>query len=212
MEEVGQSYGYVLYRTTWDAPRSGTLSIDDVRDYALVFVDGRLAGTLDRRLGQRELRLEVPGTRLEILVENSGRVNFRQDLRTERKGILSAVRVDGRDVTGWETHPLPIDVSRLVYGRGDAARAPAFHRGRFRLRAVGDTFLDVRHWTKGAAWINGHALGRIWDIGPQRSLYVPSSWLIPGENEIVILDLMPVEHPVVSGRTQPLIDETPRPR
>jgi beta-galactosidase GanA len=64
-----------------------------------------------------------------------------------------------------------------------------FFRGNFFIENKGDTFIDVSNYTKGIVWVNGHNLGRYWDIGPQKRLYCPASWLMQGFNEIIIFDL-----------------------
>jgi beta-galactosidase len=38
------------------------------------------------------------------------------------------------------------------------------------------------------AWVNGVMLGRYWDIGPQRALYVPAPFLLSGSNTVVVLE------------------------
>jgi len=44
-------------------------------------------------------------------------------------------------------------------------------------------------WPKGCVWVNGHHLGRYWEVGPQTRLYLPATFLKPGDNEVVIFDL-----------------------
>ena len=68
--------------------------------------------------------------------------------------------------------------------------------GTFTLKATGDTFIDTTRWGKGQIYINGHAIGRYWNIGPQQSLYVPGCWLRRGTNDIIVLDLLdtPTRH------------------
>ncbi|HET7814288.1 MAG TPA: beta-galactosidase family protein, partial [Candidatus Baltobacteraceae bacterium] len=78
MEAYGGTYGSIVYRTRLNTGGKKTLSFADVRDYAVVFVDGKQAATLDRRLNQRSAVLDVPenGATIDILVENSGRLNY----------------------------------------------------------------------------------------------------------------------------------------
>jgi beta-galactosidase len=57
MEDVDQAYGYILYRTQIKGPVAGVLALEQLHDYAQVYVDGELAGTLDRRLGESRLPL-----------------------------------------------------------------------------------------------------------------------------------------------------------
>ncbi|HTS12787.1 MAG TPA: glycoside hydrolase family 35 protein [Candidatus Limnocylindrales bacterium] len=209
METLGQSYGYILYRTRLAGPAEGELKIHELRDYAEIFLNRKLVGTLDRRLGQDSLRIEAAdsGVTLDILVENLGRINFSRALRDERKGITESVSLDGRELQGWEIYPLPMnDVESVRFAR-QAASGPALYRGTFTLRETGDTFLDTRALGKGAAWINGHALGRFWRIGPQQTLYVPGPWLVKGKNEIIVFDLDGSANRSVRGLTRPILDE-----
>ena len=47
----------------------------------------------------------------------------------------------------------------------------------FTLDKVADTFLNMESWGKGMVWVNGHAMGRFWEIGPQQTLFMPGCWL-----------------------------------
>jgi len=84
---------------------------------------------------------------------------------------------------------------------------PAFWRATVTVEKPGDTFLDLRSWGKGVVWVNGHCLGRYWDIGPTQTAYAPGCWLHAGENEIVILDLTGPEKPELAGLEKPILDE-----
>jgi len=189
MEAFGQSYGYILYRTEVKGPANGELVVRELRSYARVFVNGKQVGTLDRRLKQDRL-LIAAGTQvtLDILVEGTGRINFTTELRSERQGINGAVTLAGRELTNWQVFPLPMDdLTKVQFSTGsDAPSGPAFYRGQFELQEVGDTFLDTRGWGKGAVWVNGHALGRFWNLGPQQTLYMPAPWLRTGKNELIV--------------------------
>jgi beta-galactosidase len=203
MEDVGQSYGYILYRTNISRAQSGDLHIDELRSYGQVYLDGVLAGTLDRRLGQSSLAIKVEhdNTRLDILVENTGRVNFGRQFPHERAGITHEVTLGGAPLTKWEIYPLPMqDVSALTYTAAACVGA-CFYRATFSVENPADTFVDTRSLGKGQVFINGHALGRFWNIGPQGTLYLPAPWLKRGENEIVVFDLDGKANPIV-----PLID------
>ena len=205
MEELGQSYGFVLYRKKLDAAVSGKLELNEVRDYALIFDDTTLVGTLDRR--QKQSSLEVAfaaGSTLNILVENLGRINFGPRLVDDRKGITESVKLNGHELTRWDMFSLPLNnLKRLQFRRSEIA-APAFHRGYFNLDAVGDSFLDLRGWGKGTAWVNGHHLGRFWKIGPQQTLFVPAPWLRRGRNEIIVLDLEDGGSRTIAGLENPI--------
>ena len=210
MEAIGQSYGYILYRARLKGPVQADLVINEVEDYAEIFLDGRRVGSLDRRAGQDRLALDVPpsGGTLDILVENSGRINFGPKLRDDRKGITQPVTLAGKELTGWEMYPLPmLDLSRLKFSAG-AAESPAFYRGSFELKSVGDTFLDTRGLGKGAVWVNGHNLGRFWNMGPQQTLYLPGAWQRIGKNEVILFGLDAQAKPSLEGLREPILNES----
>ena len=71
----------------------------------------------------------------------------------------------------------------------DAERPGHFFKGTFSLNAVADTYFDLSHYKKGVVYVNGHNLGRYWEIGPQKRLYCPATWLKKGPNDIVVFDL-----------------------
>ena len=216
MEMFDQGWGRILYRTklpAGDANRK--LLIEDVHDWALVYVDGEQVGKLDRRRSEKLLNLPLTDqeTTLDILVEATGRVNFGGGI-IDRKGITSAVTVLDRDnktsLKGWEIYNFPVDYqfqSSLSYKKSDKIEAPAWYRGTFEIDKVGDTFLSVKNWGKGMVWVNGHNIGRYWRIGPQQALYMPGCWLKEGENEIIILDLDVPESCTVSGLDKPVLDD-----
>ncbi len=192
-EELDQAQGVAVYRTLAPAGPAGKLVVEGAHDLCWAYLDGRLLGALDRRFDQKELDLpaRTSPARLDLVVEAMGRVNY-GPLLHDRKGITGAVRVDGRELTGFEIFSLPLDdayLSGLRFHRGTTRGGPAFHRGRFELAQTGDTFLDTHRLSKGAVWVNGHALGRYWHVGPQQTLYLPGCWLKQGTNEIVVLDL-----------------------
>lgn len=191
MEDVGQSYGYILYRTRLAHAGSRELKLDEVHDYAQIYVDGQLAGTLDRRLGQSTLSIHAAreNAQLDILVENTGRVNFGRQFPMERAGITHAVTLDGVPLTGWQIYPMPMDhLDSLAFKAGPCTGA-CFFAAAFQVDSPADTFVDTRSLGKGEMFINGRPLGRFWQIGPQRTLYLPAPWLKRGDNQIVVFDL-----------------------
>jgi beta-galactosidase len=205
MEALGQAYGYILYRTQVTGPVKGNVDLGDVRDFATVYVDQKLAGSEDRMLKQTSIAVNVPAGAhtLDILVENTGRVNFGKHLPDGRAGIVDPVRLDGKTLTEWKIYPLPMDSPATLHSWKKAdgttqARGPWFHRGSFTLDKPADTWLDTSSLSKGFVWVNGHNLGRTWDIGPQKSLFAPGPWLHAGQNEVVVFDY--AEQPAISLR------------
>ncbi|MDR3734086.1 MAG: beta-galactosidase [Acidobacteriaceae bacterium] len=212
MEAMGQSYGYVLYRKQLEGAAQGDLVLDAVQDYARIYVDGKLVGTVDRRLKQDRITLNAAkGARLDILVENSGRINSTKMMRDEVKGITHGVTLAGAPLEGWENYSLPMepaDVAAVKPGAAEkAAAGPHFVFGSFDVKQAGDTFLDVSALGKGALWINGHALGRYWNEGPQKTLYVPGPWLREGKNSVVAFDIFDAPgRAMLQGRVEPILD------
>jgi beta-galactosidase len=190
MEALEQHFGFMLYRTTIPGT-PGMLSIEGLHDYAVVMVDGSVAGHLDRRLGesQIELRSSRSAATLDILVENCGRINYGPRLADERKGITGSVRFNGDVLAGWRMYRLPLESVRVRSWNHAVAKGPAFYRGKFDVEEPADTFLDTWDLGKGVLWVNGHNAGRFWNIGPQRALYIPGVWLHRGHNEVIALDL-----------------------
>jgi beta-galactosidase len=199
MEELGQSFGFVLYDTVLPSAGPALLCVEDVRDRAQFFVDGQPVGVLSREDHEHAIAFQVPreGARLSVLVENQGRVNYGQGIH-DRKGLLGEITLNGVPLQGWTNQPLPLDdLSGLEFDTAEAPQAgPAFHRAVFEVAEPADTFLALPGWTKGNAWINGFPLGRYWSRGPQQTLYVPGPVLRPGRNELVVLEL----HATATGR------------
>lgn len=192
MEDVDQAYGYILYRTQLPAslPAETLLDVTNLHSYARVYVDGKLVGTMDRRLGKTQLRLPLQAAqRLELLVENSGRINFSTKIRGERAGILGEVLLDGHPQHGWEIFPLPLAEPPQDDYMNQVCPGPCFYRGNLIVSAPGDTFLNTSTLAKGVIWVNGHLLGRFWNVGPMGSLFLPGVWLHTGSNSITVLDL-----------------------
>ncbi len=193
-EDLGQPYGFVLYRTQLRNQRSGVLKIQDLRDYGIVFMNGVRVGVLDRRLKQDSLYLDVPkgNVTLDILVENLGRINFGPYLLQNKKGITKRVTLGDRELQNWQMFGLPLnDVSNIKYRSAKTtSSSPSFKRATFEIETPSDTYLDFQDWGKGVVWVNGHNLGRYWSIGPQQTIYVPAEWLNTGKNEIVVFELL----------------------
>lgn len=210
-EDLSQPYGFVLYRTTIDGGKSGVLKIKDLRDYGIVFINGKRVGVLDRRLKQDSLHLDLPEgkLRLDILVENLGRINYGPYLLKNKKGITGYVSFAGTEIKGWQMFSLPFDHVKSVTLKSSkpVADAPVLKKGTFTLQKTGDTYLDLSNWGKGVVWVNGHNLGRYWNIGPQQTVYVPVEWLKKGKNEIVILELLKPAQSELKGIEKPVLDQ-----
>lgn len=226
MEQYDQGFGTILYRTTLprlDIP--SRLIVSNAHDYAQIFLNGEFIGKLDRRNHEKEIVLPAceEGSQLDILVEAMGRINFGRAIK-DFKGITEKVEIETKlygkpfvyDLKGWEVYNIedeyatyaemkfmPIDeVSHRA-----SQRLPGYYRATFNVDYPSDTFLDFSTWGKGLVYVNGHALGRFWEIGPQQTLYMPGCWLRRGENEIIVFDVVGPHKAVVEGLKEPIIDK-----
>ncbi len=204
MEMFGQKSGFILYRTRLIGHKSGKLKITDLHDYAVVFVDGKYIGKLDRSLNENTIDLpQVSGKdpQLDILVEGMGRINFAEYI-IDRKGITDRVSLNGMTLMNWQVFNLPLEddyLDKLQFSETEAVIPGTFFKATFELSLTGDTYLDMSQWKKGVVWVNGHNLGRYWEIGPQKRLYCPAPWLKKGKNEILIFDLHQTSGAKVAG-------------
>ncbi len=209
-ENLNQAYGFVLYRTTLTGGSAGLLQIKELRDFAIVFVNGKRIGTADRRLKQDSLQVDLPAGKvtLNILVENLGRINYGPYLLKNNKGITEKVTLNGNELKGWQMYSLPFDNTGAVsfINKKATADAPVIRKGSFTIEKAGDTYLDMSSWGKGNVWVNGHNLGRYWETGPQQTLYLPGEWMKKGRNEIVVLELLKPEQTILKGIDKPILN------
>jgi len=216
MEEFDQGWGSILYRTILPVIKEETtLVITEPHDWAQIFLDGKLLARVDRRKGQNTVKLPTTtsASRLDILIEAMGRVNFDEAIH-DRKGITEKVELvnkkGARLLKNWEVFNLPVDYSfvqnKNFEPNAKPINAPAYYRATFILEKPGDVFFDMQTWGKGMVWVNGIAIGRFWEIGPQQTLFMPGCWLKEGENEIIVLDLKGPKETLIKGLKQPILD------
>jgi beta-galactosidase len=211
MEAYDQGYGCILYRTTIPAGAAGQLEASAIHDFGYVYLDGVRVGVLDRRSASCRLALpqRTKESRLDVLVEPMGRINFGPEM-ADHKGLIAPVTLGGAVLKGWKIYRLPLDagmLSTLAFHNEAGSQGPAFWKATVNLTAPADTFLDMRGWGKGVVWVNGRCLGRFWDIGPTQTAYAPGCWLHEGANDIVVLDLAGPTDPVIGGLATPILDQ-----
>ena len=234
-EEMDFGWGSMMYVTELpDIPVQSIMQLE-AHDYAQVFINGKFVGKVDRVKNEQTLKLPAvkKGDCLMILVEGMGRINFGRAIK-DFKGIVSDViitaEVDNNEITWkprrWFKARLQDDYESANNALNSRTRIvevmPPFrdfkkpevtpdgigyHRGYFDLKKVGDTFLNFETWGKGQVWVNGHAMGRIWSIGPQQTLYVPGCWLKKGKNEVIVLDIVGPNERVVWGQSEPELNK-----
>ena len=229
-EALSLGRGCMEYTRILPPGPAGKLSLGEVHDYAWVELDGKLIATLDRRSKRYSVSLPARAKEagLTIIVEGVGRVNFGKEV-ADHKGILGPVTfAAGADPVEkltntpgftnlWISNPAPLEETDIVnlskaYGPNWTSNLPmdaahVFWRGSFEVEKPGDTFLDLRTWGHGVVWVNGHCLGRFWNIGPTQTMYLPGPWMKAGKNEVIVLDLLAPRNPTMSGLTQPILNE-----
>ena len=225
-EEMNFGWGSMMYVTELpDIPVQSVMKLE-AHDYAQVFINGKFIGKIDRV--KHETSIILPPVQrnddLMILVEGMGRINFGRAIK-DFKGLVSDVvitaEIDNIETTWtprqWDHLRIQDDYATAVrafqqpeYTKGKEfmPEGVGYYRGYFNLKKVGDTFLNLENWGKGQVYVNGHAIGRHWYIGPQQTLYVPGCWLKKGQNEVIVLDVMgPRGEKTIEGLQKPIIDK-----
>lgn len=194
MEYLNQGYGLICYKTVIRGPKEKCELIFDVHDRAYIFLNGEYVGKYSRG-DKKSVAVEISGesAELTILVENMGRVNYGPQL-ADKKGIVGGVRLGQQFLYHWAHYPLPLgNVEAAVFSPSEK---PKFRKRpqllRTTLRISGppaDTFVKLGGFRKGVIFVNGQALSRYWEIGPQKTAYLPACFLREGENSIIVLEL-----------------------
>ncbi|KAA8915839.1 hypothetical protein TRICI_002012 [Trichomonascus ciferrii] len=209
MEALGQYDGFTNFRKTIEKDIKGELSVGDgPRDRVTVYVNDQRKGLLDARfISNPRIQLDMKkGDKLDLFVECMGRINYKEKMKDQRKGIVGDVTINNEKLESWEVYSLPFDditgYSEFCSSNLDNSSSsftPTVYSGEFNLDKTEDTFLSTDGWTKGMVWINNHNLGKYWSIGPQQQLYVPGPWLNSGKNKIAILELVGTNSTHVQG-------------
>ncbi len=229
-EQMDMGWGSMTYDTSLPEIKDGSTLHIDGHDYTQVFIDGKFIGKIDRVKNERSLPLPPTrkGQTLTLLVEGMGRINFGRAIK-DFKGLVGNVtlttELDGDELTfdlkDWRTRRIDDSYAtaakamKLAQDNKNCANtsfvslpdAIGYYATTFNLKKTGDTFINMETWGKGQVYVNGHALGRFWSIGPQQTLYCPGCWLKKGKNEIVVLDIAGPKSPKVWGQARPELDK-----
>ncbi len=214
MEQLDQDFGYLVYSAEMVGPfEAENLEFGKLHDRAHIFWNGNLMGIRERSRRNDEVLLglaEGETARLDILVENMGRVNYGHKL-FDRKGILNGINIGRRYHFGWNHYSLPMeDLSRLVWQKAEGGKVPGFFKGTLKIEGVpADTFLRTENFEKGICIVNGFNVGRYFNSAdPQKTLYIPAPLLKEGENEIILFETDGCKEPTVTFEAQPDLGKT----
>lgn len=207
MEQMGQNFGFIHYRKRLDGPISGTaLRLWGTKDRAIVYLDGKhtfIYYRNDKNNVSPVFNIPKEGVMVDILVENMGRVNYGPLTGRDFKGIADGVTSGNQYQFGWDIWTLPMkngNLAKLKFNVFDWNNdgLPAFHKTTFEIDdEPADTFLEFPG-VKGVVWVNGHNIGRYWNIGPGKTLYVPAPWLKKGTNEVIVFELEKLKFPYLN--------------
>ncbi|HCS02840.1 MAG TPA: beta-galactosidase [Ruminococcaceae bacterium] len=194
MEDIGQDYGYILYRMKIrDIETVSEIRLEGAADRVQCYHNGEFVYTAfaENMWEKFEPQQKRTSGIIDLLCENTGRENFGTGLENQRKGISGGVKINDHRHFGFEIYPLPLDerqIAALDFGIGYIENTPAFYRFELDIDEPCDTFLDTDGFGKGCAFVNGFNIGRFWEIGPQKRLYIPAPLLQIGKNTIVIFE------------------------
>ena len=210
MEELGADFGYTLYTTyinyqITDQP----LIIDPIRDRVHIFVDGVFRGIKERDQRDDEVLITVPEggrVRVDLLIENMGRINYGDKMEDNRKGLVRSARLGLQYLFDWEMYPMTMeDLSGIKYSEAASFRGPAFLRGNLHIDGTPcDTFVNTTAFKKGFVVVNGFNIGRYYTgVAPASTMYIPAPLLREGDNEILVFETDGYEKPVLASVDTP---------
>jgi len=194
MEKLNHFYGYILYQTQLpNYERESILRIVDANDRAKVFIDNHHVKTQYQSEIWNDIKLNETKDELtlDILLENTGRVNYGFKLlaETQRKGIRTGVMHNNRFINDWRHYKIDFSkTNNIDFGKEWKTSLPGFYKYEFEIVDKDDTYIDLSNFGKGIVLVNGFNIGRFWDIGPTLSLYIPKHLLNEGSNSIIIFE------------------------
>jgi hypothetical protein len=197
MNDLDMEFGYVLYESEINVEsEDAVLELEHVRDYAVVFVDDRLQGTLTDSKKKVPLKIGPGKYRLKLFVENIGRITYGPEILDNAKGLFGSISLDREEVENWTMIPLNIkgaDVAELIFDVRKPLVLPCFLKGAFNVDKAADCYLDISGWGMGEVWINGKYIGSFWEEEKQQSIQISADVLIKGKNEITVFELKNTE-------------------
>lgn len=200
MEKLNQGYGYILYKSFVRGPREEQeVRLQDVHDRGYIYKDRKLLGIQYRNDKENKVRtsFDANGNELAVIVENMGRVNYGAHLK-DSKGITYGIGLGNNFIFHWQAYTLPFDnIDRAKFkGQVDKFNGePMILKSVIDIDECHDTFIKLPGFKKGIIILNGKVISRYWEIGPQKSAYIPAPFMKKGKNEIAIVEFEGFENP-----------------
>lgn len=200
MEKLNQGYGYILYKSFVRGPREEQeVRLQDVHDRGYIYKDRKLLGIQYRNDKENKVRtsIDANGNELAVIVENMGRVNYGAHLK-DSKGITYGIGLGNNFIFHWQAYTLPFDNIDKAKFKGQVDKfngEPMILKSVIDIDECHDTFIKLPGFKKGIIILNGKVISRYWEIGPQKSAYIPAPFMKKGKNEIAIVEFEGFENP-----------------
>ncbi len=164
--DLNIEFGYVLYEAKITTESEEVvLDLENVRDYAVVFIDNTFQGTLTDNRKKLTLDLTPGEYTLQLYAENIGRITYGPEILDNSKGLFGSITLDNEEIENWKITPLDVkncDVNDLQFTEQSTNAIPCFHKGNFEMTAPKDAYLDISGWGMGEVWLNGNYMGSYW--------------------------------------------------
>lgn len=193
MNELGIEFGYALYETTITTEEENSvLKVENVRDYASVYVDGKLKGWITEERKSISLQIPVGEHTLQLYAENIGRITYGPEILDNSKGLFGSITLSDTEIENWRMIPLQVrdcTVGELTFAPQINYDLPCFYKGIFAVETPAEAYLDVSGWGMGEVWVNGHYVGSYWEQNAQQSIQLPAEILQKGTNTLIVFEL-----------------------
>lgn len=197
MNDLDIEFGYVLYQADINIEsEDAVLEVENIRDYAVVYLDEKLQGVMTDNNKKLVLQAEPGEYSLRIYVENIGRITYGPEILDNSKGLFGNISIDGESIEGWTMTELKVrnaKVEDLSFSPETGANLPGFYKAYVEIAEPKDMYLDVSGWGMGEVWINAQYLGSYWEEEKQQSIQIPASAFKKGRNELVVFELKNIE-------------------
>ncbi len=213
MEDMDQGFGFIHYTTKIDKPLFAlNVKLQGIRDYAWVDFEGERKAEFSHNDTETSIDLQIPenGGKLDILVENQGRVNFSLTMEENRKGIIGGVVLNNQMFhSNWTMRSLPLSnlekISwKTIPNNSKKIKYPAFFKAKISIKEPKDTYLTFGKSGRGYCWINGYPLARYDKTSPLITMHIPAALLKKGENTIEILELKSADLQNIKSVKEPI--------
>lgn len=215
MNDFNMEAGYVLYETNINVNESKTeqLRIENVRDYAIVYLNGKFIGSLKYDNNSLNLSLSKGFNQISLYVENIGRVTYGPEVLSNDKGLFGKATLGNLDLLDWVIKPLlifEVELQNLNFKPLGMVEPnsfqPGFFRGTYNISKVEDCYIDTSNWGTGEVWLNNNYLGSFTDRDSQKTISISSNDFIQGENIFIIFDINPESIPDLYIKDHPVFN------